>query len=241
LILVRFLQRHVFSVSLGALSAMAFLGLALEIRKGELGAFDETMTRVVAGFRGRLDSSMLLLTDVGGGLGMTMLCVSSACALVARREDREATFVLTCGAGALVLSAALKLALHRARPDPTLYYLISAPSSLSYPSGHAMGSTCVAGSLAVVVFALSRSPAIRAAAALVAGAFVAGVALSRVYFGVHFPSDIVGGVLAGAAWVAAVTGWFYPRLIPGESVRPESTWRIRRLVEAVSRWARGAR
>src|SRR6185436_11498748 len=55
LILVRFLRRHVFSLSLGALSAMAFLRLGLEVSKGELGAFDETMTRVVAGFRGRLD------------------------------------------------------------------------------------------------------------------------------------------------------------------------------------------
>ena len=46
---------------------------------------------------------------------------------------------------------------------------------------------------------------------------ILGVAASRVYFGVHYPSDVIGGMLAGAAWIAAVTGWFYPRLLPGEA------------------------
>jgi membrane-associated phospholipid phosphatase len=46
---------------------------------------------------------------------------------------------------------------------------------------------------------------------------ILGVAASRVYFGVHFPSDIVGGQLGAAAWVAAATGWFYPRLLPNEA------------------------
>ena len=48
------------------------------------------------------------------------------------------------------------------------------------------------------------------------GLYVVGVALSRVYFGVHYPSDVIGGQLGAAAWVSALTGWFYPRLFPGE-------------------------
>jgi len=233
----RFLRRHVFSLSLGGLSALAFMKLGLEIREGELGAFDAAAMRAAGEFRGHFDWPMLFLTDVGGFLGMAVLCVSTVVALIASKKDREATFMLVCGAGTAVLSAALKLAFHRARPDPALYYVIHAPSSLSYPSGHAMGSMCVVGSLVVVAFALSRSWLTRAGAVALALAFVAGVAGSRVYFGVHFPSDVVGGVFAGSAWVTAVTGWFYPRLIPGESVQPQSRWRIRRLVDAVSRWA----
>jgi membrane-associated phospholipid phosphatase len=48
------------------------------------------------------------------------------------------------------------------------------------------------------------------------GIGVAGIAVSRVYFGVHYPSDVIGGILAGFGWISAITGYFYPRLLPGE-------------------------
>ncbi|HEX6765837.1 MAG TPA: phosphatase PAP2 family protein, partial [Polyangiaceae bacterium] len=101
-------------------------------------------------------------------------------------------------------------------PGASSLYLLSSPDSFSFPSGHALGTTSVVGGLAVVAFALLGERSWRALAAAVALFFVSGVAASRVYFGMHFPSDVIGGVLAGAAWVAAVTGWFYPRLLPGE-------------------------
>ena len=80
-----------------------------------------------------------------------------------------------------------------------------------------MGSMCVVGSLVVVAWVLASGWPWRVLGSAVGFFFVGGVALSRVYFGVHFPSDVIGAVLAGAAWVAAVTGWFYPRLLPGEA------------------------
>jgi membrane-associated phospholipid phosphatase len=232
----RFLRRHVWSISLAGLSALAFSELASEIGEGELGPFDETIARGMTAFRMRLDGPMVLLTEVGGGAGMTLLCVASAGLLLSFRKDREASFVLVCGGGAAVLSAGLKLVFQRARPEAALNYLIDAPSSFSFPSGHALGSTCVVGSLAVVAVALLRAWRYRIAAVASASAFIAGVASSRIYLGVHFPSDIVGGVLAGAAWVAAVTGWFYPRLLPGETARRESTSRVRRAIESMKRW-----
>jgi membrane-associated phospholipid phosphatase len=55
---------------------------------------------------------------------------------------------------------------------------------------------------------------------LLALLLVLSVATSRVYFGVHFPSDVLGGLLAGAGWLCVVTGWFYPRVLPGEEAAP---------------------
>jgi undecaprenyl-diphosphatase len=117
--------------------------------------------------------------------------------------------------GTLVLSTGLKLIFHRARPAD-IDYLIQMPSSFSFPSGHALGSMGVLASVVVVLYAVGAPRLLRRMATFAIGLFVLGVALSRVYFGVHYPSDVIGGQLAAAAWVSALTGWFYPRLFPGE-------------------------
>jgi undecaprenyl-diphosphatase len=115
------------------------------------------------------------------------------------------------------LNTALKLFFHRARPQGSLLYLIQTPSSFSFPSGHAMGSTGVMLSLVVLAHVYRLPTRVRAIGFSLAAAFSVGVATSRVYLGVHFPSDVIGGQLAAAAWVSAITGWFYPRLLPGEA------------------------
>ena len=212
-----FVRRHPWSLSLSGLSALSFVRLALELHEGELGAFDAAVTLWFIELRGTFDAVMLALTHSGGALGMTLLCVASVLLLVRAGAGRQARFVASCGIGAFFLSSGLKLLFARARPDPSALYLIEVPGSFSFPSGHALGSTVVVGALTVVAFTLLRSARWRALVVAAALAYVVGVAASRVYFGVHFPTDVVGGMLAGSAWVAAVTGWFYPRLLPGES------------------------
>jgi membrane-associated phospholipid phosphatase len=68
----------------------------------------------------------------------------------------------------------------------------------------------------VILHVVGAPRPVRLAAIVAVALVVSGVALSRVYFGVHFASDVLGGQLAAAAWVSALTGWFYPRLLPGE-------------------------
>ena len=79
-----------------------------------------------------------------------------------------------------------------------------------------MGSMGVLVSVVVVLYAVCTPRLLRRLATVVIALFVIGVALSLAYFGVHYPSDVIGGQLAAAAWVSALTGWFYPRLFPGE-------------------------
>jgi undecaprenyl-diphosphatase len=190
------------------------------MRELELGPFDAAVAGAFSGLRGHWDTPMLLLTRLGEGESMVVLVVLSVALLLALRRPREATFLVTVGIGASVLNFLLKLAFARARPGQDLLYLIHTPSSFSFPSGHALGTTTVLFALVVVAKAAGlRGSALLLVAGCASGV-VLGVSASRVYFGVHFPSDVIGGMCAGAGWVAAVSGWFYPRVLPGEEVPP---------------------
>ncbi len=210
-----FVSRHRWSLPLSLSSAISLLYLASEIREGELDGFDAAAAQVVQGWRGSMDGVMLALTQLGGGTGMAVVSVAVLAVLLILRRLRTAAFMTIAALGTLLLSTGLKLLFHRTRPVD-ISYLIESPSSFSFPSGHAMGSMGVLASVVVVLYAVGAPRLLRRLATLVIGLFVFGVAMSRVYFGVHFPSDVIGGQLAAAAWVSALTGWFYPRLFPGE-------------------------
>lgn len=210
-----FVQRHKWSVPLSAASTVSLAYLAGEVRKGDVDGADAMVATVVHGWRGSMDGLMLAFTQTGGSLGMTLVSVVAVLALVIARRRRAAVFMASAALGTLLLTVGLKLLFHRARPlDVT--YLIETPSSFSFPSGHALGSMGVMASLVVVLHAVGAPRLVRRLATLLVGLYVFGVALSRVYFGVHYPSDVLGGALAAAAWVSAWTGWFYPHLFPGE-------------------------
>lgn len=210
-----FLSRHRWSVPLSLSSTILLLYLDREIQRGSVEGADAAVAGVVHGWRGSMDGVMLACTQLGGGVGMSVVSVAVVAALLIGKRLRTALFMTIAALGTLALSTGLKLLFHRDRPAD-LDYLIQIPSSFSFPSGHAMGSMGVLASTVVVLYAVRAPRALRVLATVLIGLFVFGVALSRVYFGVHYPSDVVGGQLAAAAWVSALTGWFYPRLFPGE-------------------------
>lgn len=201
-------------------SAAFFAHWADEMRELELKPFDAAVATSIAGARGHADSVMLALTRFGEGESLFAVLALAAIAMVWRRRQREALFLTAVGAGTLLLNAGLKLAFARARPDAAALYLIHTPRSFSFPSGHALGTTAVIFGLIVVARAAGVRGVWFALMSALATMVVLGVSMSRVYFGVHFPSDVIGGMLAGAAWVSATAGWFYPRVLPGEEVPP---------------------
>lgn len=212
---VHFVRRHKWSLPLAIVSSVSLAQLAGEMREGELADVDAAAARVVTSWRGSLDGVMYALTRLGGWEGMTVVTLLAVAVLLLSQRRREALFMVTAAGGTLILSTALKLIFQRARPEDVLY-LIPAPASFSFPSGHAMGSMGVLASCAVVLHVLRVPRLLRLLVSVGVGVVATGVALSRVYFGVHYPSDVLGGQLAAAAWVSAITGWFYPRLLPGE-------------------------
>ena len=128
--------------------------------------------------------------------------------------------MLWSSVGCLLLNVLLKVLFHRARPHAEPAYLLPRPSSFSFPSGHTMGSAGVLGTLAVIARVLRPRRAVWLTVAVCNALAVLGVALSRVYLGAHYPSDVLGGLFAAASWISAVTGWVYPRLLPHERTTP---------------------
>ncbi len=214
--LLAFVFRHPWSIGLSLGSLWCFIELSSELHDGELGPVDDAAAAVVTAWRGYLDWPMWVLTQGGGGLGMALLAILAVLVTWLRGRRTEALFLVISTLGTSLLNFALKLGFQRARPDIKSLYLIDTPNSFSFPSGHAMGSAGVLASLVVVAFASGLPRRYRVPVGLLAASVALGVALSRVYFGVHYPSDVLGGQLAACAWVSAVTGVFYPRLLPGE-------------------------
>ena len=126
-----------------------------------------------------------------------------ACLLVFAilRWRRAALWLTITMAGALVLNMSLKDAFHRQRPTP---FFISLPHTYSFPSGHALFSFCFYGVLAGLLADRIQSLTARICIWAVAAVLIVAIGLSRIYLGVHYPTDVLGGYLAAAVWVSSM-------------------------------------
>jgi undecaprenyl-diphosphatase len=104
-------------------------------------------------------------------------------------------------AGALAMDVVLKHVFHRARP---VAYFVPQPRTYSFPSGHALGSFCFYLVLAGLLTARLRDLTARVLIWMVAALLVAAIGFSRVYLGVHWPTDVIAGYAAAAFWVAGL-------------------------------------
>jgi undecaprenyl-diphosphatase len=139
---------------------------------------------------------------LGSPVAMATLALGVGVFLAVRRQWIVLGGWVAAFAGGGLLSQMLKLVIRRPRPPYATAFLPHA--SWSFPSGHAMGSLIGYGMLAyllVVLWIHRRSPQI----AVVVGAslLIAAIGLSRLYLGVHYFSDVVGGYAAGVLWLSA--------------------------------------
>ena len=127
----------------------------------------------------------------------------AAAIFLLRGWRRGALLVVVTLAGAGLLDVGLKLFFQRARPEP-FFPDYPLPDSFSFPSGHALFATCFFGGLAVLLSHRLRSRLLQVLIWIVALLLIVLIGASRVYLGVHYPTDVLGGFAVGIVWVVSV-------------------------------------
>ncbi len=182
------------------LSLLAFLVLVTAIKLNVLEPFDEAaeawveqqITPVHTGL-------MLLLTQLASTGVMVVLTALVAAVLVLRRSDYWLGRLGLSVPGCILLNEVLKYLFHRSRP--ALAHPLVKLESYSFPSGHAVSATVFYGFVAILLCSSVPSRVRRVVIRLGAIALILAVGFSRVYLGVHYPTDVLGGMFEGAAWL----------------------------------------
>ena len=195
-------------ISLGIISlvALLFVWLGSEVGEGETRRFD---SRLLLALRQSgdlaqpigprwLQASMLDLTALGGATVLTLVALVAIGSLLAQRKRAEALFIAVAVSGGALLSALLKIGY--ARPRPELVAHLVEVSSSSLPSGHAMNSAITYLTLGVLLARAAPERCLKAYVLWVGGLLTLIVGLSRVYLGVHWPTDVLAGWAVGSAW-----------------------------------------
>ncbi|WP_367381992.1 phosphatase PAP2 family protein [Stenotrophomonas cyclobalanopsidis] len=173
-----------------------FVALADEVHEFESFHFDAPLLWQMHGLHSPwLDRCFVLLSKLGYEWFLIPADVLIVGALLWRRRWREATFVAVCFVGSALLNMGSKQFFQRDRPS--LWESIAPESTFSFPSGHAMGTMTLAATLVLLAWNTRwRWPVL-----VLAPLFSLLVSLSRVYLGVHYPSDILAGWCAALVWV----------------------------------------
>ena len=197
----------------------AFFRLASEVSEGDTLAFDRA---ILTGLRTPADpavpigphwlpEAMTDLTAFGSPTGLLLVCTAVIVYLLLAGRLRTALFVFAASAGGMALGSLLKHVY--ARPRPTLVPHLVDVTSTSFPSGHATDSAIVYLTLAALLARTVPERAMRIYIIGVAILLTLLIGCSRVFLGVHYPSDVVAGWTLGAAWALGCS-LLYTRL-PG--------------------------
>ncbi len=183
-----------------AVLTMFFFGwLAEQMLEGDTLALDHRVrdaTHAIA--TPGLTRALIVASRLGGPVVLTGLGAVLTAVFVWRRWWRGAILLPVAMLGAGVLDVALKLAFRRMRP--TAFFDYPLPGSYSFPSGHALFAFCFFATGAALLAPRLRHSALRLAVWSTAGILVFAIGFSRIYLGVHYPSDVIAGYAVGLIW-----------------------------------------
>jgi undecaprenyl-diphosphatase len=196
-------QASLVAVTLGAVGG--FLAISRTIGGEGGSSFDRAVVRWAGRARGPIVDRVALATTFFGSVPAAT-AISALALWLARRRPRLGLQIVAGACGGLTAELGIKRIFRRTRP--TLLTHLEAVSSTSFPSGHAMASASLYLTLA---FVASRSRALRlhrAALLGTAGLIASAIGATRVYLGVHWPTDVLGGLALGTAWASTAEAGF---------------------------------
>jgi undecaprenyl-diphosphatase len=204
------LERHELTWLVAGLAVcillLAFVTLAGKVMEGDTQAFD---ARILLALRDPSDlarpigpewmeNSVLDLTAIGGPTLLWMMVAAVAGFLVLQTRYRTAIVILVTSASGELLNAAMKQVFNR--PRPTIVPHLRAAYSTSFPSGHAMESAIVYLTLGAILMRASDTVPTKVYILAIAMLLTAVAGASRVYLGVHYPTDVIAGWIVGFLW-----------------------------------------
>ncbi|HVS87417.1 MAG TPA: phosphatase PAP2 family protein [Candidatus Acidoferrum sp.] len=187
---------------IAATALFVFGWLAEEMLEGDTQQFDAFVRTAVHQLATPgLTRLMQVFSFLGSVAAVTAMCLVVVCVSFYFRHARTAALLAITMLGVAALDVALKHAFHRPRP---VAFFGATPSSYSFPSGHALGSLCFYGILAAILAARARGRGAKFCVWMAAVVLVGMIGFSRIYLGVHYPSDVIAGYCAAVVWVGAV-------------------------------------
>jgi membrane-associated phospholipid phosphatase len=147
-----------------------------------------------------LTTLAIVVTEIGSTLSMSVIAGATVVYLLIKHRRGDAALVAVVAAGAGLLVRVGKATVGRERP-PENFRLVTETNE-SFPSGHALASAAILGVILAVLVPSIRGRGARIAVLVGVGLFVMAIGLSRLYLGVHWTTDVIGGWVTGLAWLA---------------------------------------
>ena len=201
-------RQHFLPLAIGRSGGVVLAGLALwffkkqadQVVDGDADRYDKAFMEVVHKIDHPAVQNVLhVATQLGSHIAIGTAAGVTALLMLRRGRKHDAMTVVVSTGGAMIINTVLKNIFQRQRPIE-MARRIELPASHSFPSGHSLLS---AATYPIVVHHLveDQSLPVQAVAHTLVGMIILSVGFSRIYFGVHFPSDVLGGFAAGFGWL----------------------------------------
>lgn len=180
-------------------TAWLFTELAETVQAGATLALDNSVLQWMAIHQSATATTAALeASALGTGTVVIMMALVAGMFLALTGQRRPAILLCVATIGGLALNLLLKLHYHR--PRPHIFAWDTNVVSSSFPSGHAMNAVIVYGTIAFLAARLTDRRLVRLITQILAVVVVVAICTSRLYLGVHYPTDVLGGAIIGAAW-----------------------------------------